>query len=425
MAIIKLSQQRYREPAEPGQASGRGEEAAARIVRRGGGQARRAPSRRQLQSLLDAYPSAAAILDATGVILCVNEEWQGRGNGRDRAGTNRAVGSSYSDVCREFAAERPGDPPDVIEGVRRVLRGEQSEFHAESSCHDPAAACWFRVHARACEWFQGPGGRHVVVTHEDVTRERRGEETIHDLSGRLLNAQEEERSRIARELHDDTNQRLALLGIELEQLDQELLASAEACHRRIRELTARAQELSASVHGLSYRLHPSKLDHLGLVAAVRTLCDEISARYKLQIEFTHHGIPGGLPPDVSLCLYRVAQEALGNAVKHSGARSARVGLAGRAGDILLRVDDAGAGFEVGSAKGRSGLGLISMGERLRLVGGGLTVESQPSLGTRIEARVPLFPRTSISRNPSPRPEGRGPEGARHGVSHEKSAHPAG
>jgi signal transduction histidine kinase len=131
------------------------------------------------------------------------------------------------------------------------------------------------------------------------------------------------------------------------------------------------------------------LFHVGLVAAIRGLCDELRPRHGLIAEFTHQDMPATLPQDVSLCLYRVVQECLSNVIKHSGAKEARVILDGSEHEIRLRVSDSGRGFDIGSANTHKGLGLISMQERLRLVGGRVSIDSQPSQGTRIDARVPL------------------------------------
>ena len=184
------------------------------------------------------------------------------------------------------------------------------------------------------------------------------------LTGRLLEAQEVERRRIARELHDDLNQSLALLSVEMDLLGQVPPASAAEIADRMQELSARVKELSSSVHDLSHQLHPSKLEQLGLVAAVRGLCQELAQPHGLEVKFTHHPVPDVIPPDAALCLYRIAQEALRNVVKHSGSRHASVELSGTADVIRLRVTDDGVGFDPGSAAGNGGLGLVSMRERL-------------------------------------------------------------
>ena len=215
------------------------------------------------------------------------------------------------------------------------------------------------------------------------------EEQLQELSGRLINAHEEERSRIARELHDDLNQRLALLSIEIEQYGQRLPTSANEHTQRMQDIWARAQEISADVHRMSHQLHPSKLDTLGLVAAVRSLCHDFARHTALTPEFSHRHVPNEIPRDVALCLFRVAQEALSNAVKHSGAHRARVELIGSAEELCLVITDRGAGFKARKVNPAGGIGLISMRERIRLVNGDFSIQSAPGQGTQITARVPL------------------------------------
>ncbi|HVK12253.1 MAG TPA: PAS domain-containing sensor histidine kinase [Gemmataceae bacterium] len=235
-----------------------------------------------------------------------------------------------------------------------------------------------------------------VGTCADITERKRAEDGLREsrqetrlLTGRLLEAQEVERRRIARELHDDLNQRLALLALELDTLSQVPPTSAAEIADRMQELSARVKDLSSAVHDLSHRLHPSKLEQLGLVAALGGLCRELTQSHGLEVKFTHHQGPGVMPPDSVLCLYRIAQEALQNVVKHSGSRHAAVELSGTADEVRLRVIDDGVGFEPGSAVGNDGLGLISMRERLLLVGGEITIDSRPLGGTRIDVRVPV------------------------------------
>ena len=223
----------------------------------------------------------------------------------------------------------------------------------------------------------------------DITERKQTEAALRDLSGRLITAQEEERKRIARELHDDLNQRMALLSIELEQLGQQIPQKQGNLLRRVRGLRAKAQEISTEIHGLSYRLHPFKLDHLGLAAALKSFCEELSASQGLKIEFCHQGFPATLPADVTLCVFRIAQESLRNVTKHSGAGEAQVVLEKTGAAVRLTVSDTGRGFDTESETMKRGLGFISMRERLRLVGGEITIHSQPGRGTRIDVLVPL------------------------------------
>lgn len=230
----------------------------------------------------------------------------------------------------------------------------------------------------------------------DITERKRTEETLINLSGRIIDAQEEERKRIARELHDDLNQRMALLSIELAQLGQKA-QKVRSFRALIHHLQTTAQEISAEIHRLSYQLHPSKLDHLGLAPAVESLCEELSGRRVTKIDFHQIGFPAHLSKNISLCLFRIAQESLRNCLKHSRAQRARVVLEKTDRHIRLSVADDGRGFNPDSGAMEQGLGFTSMRERLRLVGGTLRVYSQPSNGTKIEAVVPLTESTESDR----------------------------
>ena len=224
----------------------------------------------------------------------------------------------------------------------------------------------------------------------DITERKLAEVSLRELSGRLIHAQEEERSRIARELHDDISQRMALLSISFEQFEQGMSDLSTEARQQLHHMSQIASEVSSDLHNISHQLHPVKLDNLGLVAAVRDYCREVSRKQDLRIEFVHHDVGAQIPKDVSLCLFRIVQEALRNVVKHSGAWEAKVELSGDGNGIDLCISDPGAGFNPKSAQAKGGLGLISMRERLRLIGGHLTLESEPSHGTRILVRVPRF-----------------------------------
>jgi signal transduction histidine kinase len=232
---------------------------------------------------------------------------------------------------------------------------------------------------------------------------RESHEELRRLAHEILGAQEMERRRIARELHDDFGQDLALVSVELDLLRQRFPGSPEEVEVRIQATSDRVKQLSSSIHDLSHQLHPMKLEQLGLVAALGSLSKELGQNHGVQIGFTHQAVPATLPEEVAFCLYRVAQEALRNVVKHSGAASASASLVRQNGSLALEVRDDGRGFDAAGAAGQGGLGLVSMRERLRLVGGELTIQSQPGAGTRLLAQVPLG--TPGSPNVQSRPHG--------------------
>jgi PAS domain S-box-containing protein len=223
----------------------------------------------------------------------------------------------------------------------------------------------------------------------DITERKSSEESLQSLSGRLIHAQEQERARIARELHDDFSQRLALLGISLGQLWKDLPESQVGQRTGVLEILKGTKEMSSDLHSLSHQLHSSKLELVGLVSALSGLCKEMGEKYKIDIHFTKIGPLPKIEKDVELCLFRVTQEALGNVVKHSQSKGAQVELGANAMGVSLRVTDAGKGFEPDLSNPDAGIGLVGMRERLRLVGGRLSVKSQLLHGTEIIAEVPL------------------------------------
>jgi PAS domain S-box-containing protein len=209
------------------------------------------------------------------------------------------------------------------------------------------------------------------------------------LAGRLIHNQEEERSRLARELHDDLVQRLAVFAIDIGKLEGELTDQPASVQEKLREMKNDMIKISGDVHNLSRRLHPSILDDLGLIKAVESECTIFSRREGAEVVFSHENIHSVLPKDISLSLYRIVQEGLSNISKHACADHISVSLKGIDHEVLLSVQDDGLGFDSAEARGNPGLGLSSIRERVRLIQGKLTIESQPGKGTRITVRVPL------------------------------------
>lgn len=209
------------------------------------------------------------------------------------------------------------------------------------------------------------------------------------LSGMLINAQEEERKRLASELHDDFSQRLALLSLGLESVAELVPPSCEQANEQLHELLNSASEIGADLHTLSHRLHSSTLEKLGLVPGVGAFCKEFTAQKQIQVAFSHRDVPRSISPDIALCLFRVVQEGLRNVKKHSGASQARVSLH-RVKDYLhLAIADNGTGFDLKELHGRQGIGLLSMEERARLIGAQFAIWSEPQQGTRIDLWAPF------------------------------------
>jgi two-component system, NarL family, sensor kinase len=213
------------------------------------------------------------------------------------------------------------------------------------------------------------------------------ERMLEQLAGRLISAQEDERSRIGRELHDHVSQRLGILAIKIDQLRMNRSTGA-AIVPALDELRQQTSEITDDIHALSHRLHSSMLDHLGVVPALQRLVKECSQRYAIPITFTHAPLPALVPSDAALCLFRVAEESLTNVARHSQAASARVAVASDGAGIRMTIADVGVGFDPQILETKAGLGFVSMRERLRLVHGTLRVHAAPAQGTTIDVWVP-------------------------------------
>jgi PAS domain S-box-containing protein len=228
------------------------------------------------------------------------------------------------------------------------------------------------------------GVDRVLCILEDITDRKRAEQALAEMTRKLIQAQEQERARIGRELHDDINQRLALLNVELEQLQD----NPSEVRSRVQELRSQVTDISNDVQALSHDLHSSRLEYLGVVAGMKSWCKEFAERQKMEIDF-RSDVSSILPLAVGLSLFRVLQEALHNAIKHSGVKRIEVQLREESGEIHLTVSDSGRGFDVEAVKQGKGLGLTSMRERVRLVNGTISVESKLLGGTTIHVRVPF------------------------------------
>ena len=284
----------------------------------------------------------------------------------------------------------------VVVWISAVLL--QQRHHAEIRLRQAKDELEARVAARTRELADvNRTLLHEISEHVETEESLRASEhdlatsrqELRDLAARLLTVQEEERRRISRDLHDDINQRLAMLVVQAESLESNLPPSASDCSKELRSIQDRLTELSDDVRHLAYQFHPSILDDLGLTVALQRLVDECATRANLQGTFEVSPAPPTVPQTVSTCLYRIAQESLANVMKHARANKVIVSLASTADAITLTVQDDGVGFDTQQlANSHRGLGLISMAERLRLVRGTVTIDSIPHQGTRLYIKVP-------------------------------------
>jgi len=307
-------------------------------------------------------------------------------------------------MCRSTIRESNLEVSAALDGIEEVFDGKRDYFELEYALSPATEQPWLLMSVTLLKGAD----RGIVISHQDITERKRHEQAIHDLSGRLINAQEQERSRIARELHDDVNQQLALLAIELQQLESFFPEDSSEGRQQVQALWKKTHGLSTEVQQLSHQLHSTKLEHLGIVAALRGLCGEFSAQHKIGADFQFRQVPPTMDSDASLSLFRVAQESLHNVAKHSRAKKVRMELIGRGGNAVLRVSDDGVGFDPDALRNQTGLGMISMRERVHFVGGTLSVWSKPSMGTQVEAVIPLSRKVvAVNRNSeSVSPDGR-------------------
>jgi PAS domain S-box-containing protein len=271
--------------------------------------------------------------------------------------------------------------------VHRVARTGEG-VHAEDELMWRANGTGFPVEYWSHPQRKGYEVVGAVVAFTDITERKLAEAALASVSGKLIEAQEQERSRIGRELHDDIGQRLALLAIELQELHNDPLI-LPGVRSRTGEIQKQISEIATDIQSLSHELHSAKLQYLGIAGAMRGFCREFGEQQKVDVDFQTHDLPGPLSADTSLCFFRVLQESLHNAVKHSGARHFEVRLWGISDGIHLTVRDSGEGFDREAAKTSRGLGLVSMEERLKLVKGTLSIDSQAKRGTTIHAYVPF------------------------------------
>ena len=335
-------------------------------------------SENRFRLMADSAPALIWMCDQQGQVTYLND--------RRIAFTGPDSGSGYDETWTAFV--HPEDLRNVLNTLAQALKNREP-FSKEYRLRrrDGAYRWMFDV---ASPRMNGDGSfAGFIGSAIDITDQKLAHEALEKVSGRLIEAQEKERSRIARDLHDDICQRLALLSMELERANRSQNDSSPSTKQRLEEIRKHCSEIAGDVQSLSHELHSSKLDYLGIAAGIRGFCKEFAIQHEVRIDVTDRDVPTHLPRDVSLCLFRVAQESLHNAAKHSGTSRFSVELSGSANDVQLEVHDAGAGFNVEEVNQNGGLGLVSMQERVHLVHGRLEIESSPGTGTRIVAIVPL------------------------------------
>jgi PAS domain S-box-containing protein len=335
-------------------------------------------SEERFRVMADTTPSLVWMCDSHGKITYLNE--------RRVAFTSPNPNAGYGDTWSAYI--HPDDLEKVMDTVSQALKTRQPfsmEYRLRRS--DGVYRWMFDVASPRVNGDRSFGG--FIGSAIDTTDQKLAQQALERVSGQLIEAQEKERSRIARELHDDICQRLALLSMELDRANR-ASSGSPATKTSLEEIRKHCSEIAGDVQSLSHQLHSSKLDILGIAAAIRGFCKEFSKQYEVEIDFSEKNVPTKLDKDVSLCLFRVAQEALHNAMKYSGVNQFSVELSGVENAVQLVVSDVGVGLDVEEAKKNPGLGLLSMQERVHLVHGSFSVESKPWHGTKVIVSVPVI-----------------------------------
>ena len=341
-------------------------------------------------NLLDMSGALIVILDPTGRIIAFNRVCQELSGYPLREAEGRTLWDFL--IPPEEVDEAKVAFASILEGTEPARTYERTWIGKDGSRRVVASSSIVRRGADGA-------ARQVISTGIDITQRklaedtlRRSEDQLRRLMANLFTAQEEERKRIARELHDDLNQRMAMLANEVATLEQKPPTSARLLRKQLRALGERVDQLSDDLRRAAHQLHPSALEHFGLVAAIESHCSDFLKLHPIQLKLTHRSVPESIPFEISLCLYRVTQECLNNVAKHSSARKVTVTITGNEDALALSITDNGAGFDPGLLADQSGLGIVGIRERVRLVNGIVSITSQPGHGTKIECRVPLTKR---------------------------------
>lgn len=366
--------------------------------------------RRSQQELRDARDFARSIIESVPLPLAVvDTEFRIRF-------TNEAfctlAGSASPGLESRYLPDLAGVLWGMEQPLRSMLEGLQGDepksfaFEHKSSGEDPRIFL-----TRGCV-LRPDGDQFLLVTFEDITAHKkvesllkaeserlasevqsttkeldRSREELRALTGNLMTSQEDERRRLARELHDDISQRLAALSMDADDAMRNMEADRALARKKLEQIFQRTGQLSEDVRALSHGLHPSIIEDLGLAAALRMLTNEFGEREDMITSFFPHEVPEEIPVEISTGLYRIAQEALRNIAKHAGKSHVKVMLSGKPGGLELQIADSGRGFDM--KRHRSGLGLISIEERARLIHGTAVVESALREGTKVRVNIPL------------------------------------
>jgi len=346
-------------------------------------------SKRLLQSTIDALDARVALLDEKGTIIAVNQPWKSFAERNQYAGAAYQIGRNYLEVCgsgTECVEARM-----VSDGIRGLMSGELEDFRCVYPSAHADEACWFQVRVNR---FYTDGVLRMVVAHEDVTEIKQAHDAQQHLTGLLLRAQDEERRRIARDLHDVTVQNMAAIKADLTLMQRGSHSLGPGAVATLEESVSLCNQVIKELRTLSYLLHPPFLDEAGLVPALHWFVRGFIQRSGIQVELLVMDDIGRLPTDIETALFRVVQESLTNIHRHSGSRSAVIWVTKELDTVHVRVTDEGHGFSPPATPDNReaglppGVGILGMRQRLRQLGGQLEIESSPE-GTTVSARISI------------------------------------
>lgn len=357
---------------------------------------RTAELRKSVKSLQEAQLSYRTVADFT-------YDWE---YWKSPDGTFRYVSPS----CERITGYKPEEFMNNPELFRELILPEDKtrweEHHQEALKEKDLQEIQFRIHKQdgqvrwiehTCQPVKDTDGEFMGfrASNRDITKRKQAEEAIQKsqdslryLAGKLLTAQEEERRLLAREMHDDFTQRLAILAIEAGKLETESQQNDSPMRAKLQEMKKKIIKLSKDIHDISRQIHPAILDDLGLADAIKSECNTFTQREEIHVECKANDIPSSIPRNVAICIYRITQESLRNIAKHAETDKASVSLIGRDGNLFLTVRDNGIGFDAKQIHGQEGIGITSMQERVRLIEGEFSLQSKPGEGTVIKVIAP-------------------------------------
>ena len=340
-----------------------------------------------------ATPSRTALIDSDGNIVAVNNDWMALSKEAGAAWNRVGPGVNYLEVCRQAGVCATSRK--ALAGIEEVLKGKIPSFAMDYSCQTSSGLGHFRMNVAPIVCGQA----RAAISHTDVTDLRVSKEEdlrrLREFARRLINAQEEERQRISREMHDDLGHRIALMSFSVRQILQQYPKNAALSIRDLNKVLDGINDFSAALRNLSHNLYPPSLRYLGLRAALKSVGKEFEETYGIHTDVVVPAEAPRLPAEMELCVFRILQESLQNIAKHSGARKVKIVLESKAGEIRLTISDSGCGFNPSEVRKTAGLGLLSMEERAMSIGACLTVNTSPGAGTEIRLSVPLHEDVSV------------------------------